>query len=176
MKPASYRIWAARIASVTERPSLRLPSCCSVEVIKGTGADDVLVRLSTVATWKVAPGSAREAKSSLARSSPRWQTAPSPEAWTSSPVSPSKSRPTATRTPPTATSVALKAGPAPAPPPPPPPASAPADSSALPSQYSLGTNLIRSRSRSTTRRRPTDWTLPADRPGATFLQRRGDTV
>ena len=41
-------------------------------------------------------------------------------------------------------------------------------------QYSTGTNLPISSSRSTTRRTATDWTRPADSPRRTFFQRMGE--
>ena len=35
MSTPSYRVWAARIVRVAEKPNARLASCCSVEVMKG---------------------------------------------------------------------------------------------------------------------------------------------
>jgi len=46
-------------------------------------------------------------------------------------------------------------------------------SRAVMDQYSAGTKARTSRSRSTTRRRATDWTRPAEMPRRTFSQSRG---
>ena len=74
-----------------------------------------------------------------------------------------KSRPPAIREPSTAVAAMTKLSPAPV---------AAVTSS---DQYPAGTNAIRSRSRSTTIRVATLCTRPADRRGATFFQRTGET-
>ena len=143
--------------------SLRPPSCCSVEVMKGAYGRRVYGFSSTRTTCAATP--ARPSASEVARGPSSTTTSRAPSR--SPPVVSSKSRPVATRRPSTATSEAPNV--------PACSASDPVDSVAPTSQCSAERKRMRSRSRSTSTRVATDCTRPADRPEDTLRHRTGET-
>ena len=55
MYPLSYSCWAICIVRATLNPSLRLASCCSVEVVKGGAGVRLAGLVSMVCTLKAQP-------------------------------------------------------------------------------------------------------------------------
>ena len=147
-----------RLAS---KRSLRLPSCCSVEVVNG--AAGLFVKGFSSAERMVNSPVSSFSLSSFAEAA----VSSSTSSRLSLPVSGSKSLPLAMRLPPRVVRRASNSLPLPSP--------VVGVKRAERSQYSARTKRIRARSRSTRILVATLWTRPADRRGLIFFQRIGET-